>query len=139
MIYGLGCDIVTISRFAGWESYTREKLAKVFTEQEIAEYAQLTTTQAKVEFLASRFAVKEAFYKALCQYMTSQGQEKMPAFAQVRTLVQVQKTVSGVPILDINWEALRTVFPGMPDNLQAQCSLSHETEYAMAMVVIDSN
>ena len=64
MIYGIGCDIVDIHRF---EKYVDDKkrLEKLYTENELNEFYKITNKRRKMEFLAGRFAVKEATSKAL--------------------------------------------------------------------------
>ena len=56
MIVGIGIDVVDISRID-------EKLAKkVLTERELEEFER---SSRKTEYLAGRFALKEAFFKAI--------------------------------------------------------------------------
>ena len=63
MIYGIGCDIVDIIRF---EKYINNKtrLKKLYTNNELNEFNKRTNHRRKLEYLARRFAVKEAMYKA---------------------------------------------------------------------------
>lgn len=64
MIVGIGCDIEEIFRFEKFldkENY----LKKIYTENEIEELNTFSNTRRKMEFLASRYAVKEAMSKAL--------------------------------------------------------------------------
>ena len=64
MIYGIGSDIVDINRF---EKYLddEKRLSKIYTAYELAGFKKITNKRRKMEFLASRFAVKEAMSKAL--------------------------------------------------------------------------
>lgn len=63
MIYGIGTDIVEVSRIEGSLARFGEAFARrVLTEEELREFAD---TPVKARFLAKRFAVKEAFGKAL--------------------------------------------------------------------------
>ena len=64
MIYGIGCDIVDIKRF---EKYVdnKKRLEKLYTKNELDEFCKITNYRRKLEFLAGRFAVKEATSKAL--------------------------------------------------------------------------
>ncbi len=63
MIYGIGTDIVEVSRIEQALSRHGAAFAKrILTETEFAEFQQ-SHTQAR--FLAKRFAAKEAFAKAL--------------------------------------------------------------------------
>ncbi len=59
MIKGIGCDIVQLSR-------VKPELAKrILTEAELAVWMELKTSERQTEFLAGRFAAKEAIQKAL--------------------------------------------------------------------------
>ena len=64
MICGIGSDIVDISRF---EKYLEDekRLKKLYTPYELEQYNKITNKRRKMEYLASRFAVKEAMSKAL--------------------------------------------------------------------------
>lgn len=63
MIYGIGTDIVEVSRIESSLSRFGEAFAeRILTEEELLEFAK---SQVKALFLAKRFAVKEAFGKAL--------------------------------------------------------------------------
>ena len=64
MIYGIGSDIVDISRFEKYLDDER-RLKKIYTDYELAEFFKITNKRRKMEFLAARFAVKEALSKAL--------------------------------------------------------------------------
>lgn len=63
MIVGIGLDVTEIDRIT--KAYERrEKFAsRILTEKEFALFEQMTGTR-KLEFLAGRYAVKEAFSKA---------------------------------------------------------------------------
>ncbi|MBF0713995.1 holo-ACP synthase [Gemella sp. GH3] len=64
MIYGIGCDIEDISRF--FEYIDNERyLQKIYTDNEIKQLHSINNERRKAEFLASRYAVKEAMSKAL--------------------------------------------------------------------------
>src|SRR5437660_10642865 len=63
MILGIGVDTVDIQRFALWNSYSRKKLLRIFSPQEI-DYC-LSNQQKSAERFAARFAAREALYKAL--------------------------------------------------------------------------
>ncbi|MDO4242102.1 MAG: 4'-phosphopantetheinyl transferase superfamily protein, partial [Microbacteriaceae bacterium] len=61
MIFGIGCDTVSLARFAaklGADPHLSPLAKRLFTEAELA--AQMT-----VRSLAARFAAKEALIKAL--------------------------------------------------------------------------
>jgi holo-[acyl-carrier protein] synthase len=74
------------------------------------------------QFLAGRFAAKEAAIKALGKYLT-----RRPAFAALQMLPDK----SGRPQLRLSDE-LRQQIP----NVEAQVSISHERHYAVAIVIL---
>lgn len=63
MIYGIGTDIVEVTRIeASIQQFGDEFAKRILAESEFESYMQ---TQIKARFLAKRFAAKEAFSKAL--------------------------------------------------------------------------
>ena len=66
MILGLGLDIVKISRIEKiYDKFGEGFLEKIFTKNEIIKVNSFSSQVKKREFLAKRFAAKEAFAKAL--------------------------------------------------------------------------
>ncbi len=63
MIKGLGIDIVKIDRIKSYEDFAK----KILTEKEFEIFAQ-KIGKKKLEYLAGRFAGKEAIIKALSDY-----------------------------------------------------------------------
>jgi len=60
---GIGVDIVEISRIKAISK--REKfVGKILSEQEKSIYVNLKSEKRQLEYLAGRFAMKEAIYKA---------------------------------------------------------------------------
>ncbi len=59
MIVGIGVDVVDMKRMS--EEISR----KVLTERELNELGSLKNVKRRIEYIAGRFAVKEAFFKAL--------------------------------------------------------------------------
>ena len=69
MIYGIGTDIVEVKRIREvLNKYGIALAKKILTSQELLTYKK---TEAKENFLAKRFAAKEAFAKALGTGMRS--------------------------------------------------------------------
>jgi len=69
MIYGIGTDIVEVKRIREvLNKYGIVLAKKILTSQELLTYKK---TEAKENFLAKRFAAKEAFAKALGTGMRS--------------------------------------------------------------------
>ena len=64
MIYGIGCDLVQVARIKNlYLKFKKRFLKKVFTEYEIANSPK--NEKSFIEYLAKRFAAKEAFAKAM--------------------------------------------------------------------------
>ncbi|MEZ7173641.1 holo-ACP synthase [Sporosarcina sp. OR05] len=63
MIEGIGLDIVELERIARLDEKSPKFRERILTPKEIALYAAYSPHR-KVEFLAGRFAAKEAFAKA---------------------------------------------------------------------------
>ena len=66
-IYGIGTDIVSVSRIKRLvDKYGEQFLKKAYHPKEIDSFARREEEGSSLEFLASRWAVKEATQKALC-------------------------------------------------------------------------
>lgn len=63
MIAGIGLDIVELERIGKLDAKSPKFRLRTLTEEELAIYESLTAHR-RVEFLAGRFAGKEAFSKA---------------------------------------------------------------------------
>ena len=128
MIFGVGTDIVQISRIDAALLRSGERFAeKILGSDEILIYRirKAKSSVLGLRFLASRFAAKEAFSKALGLGM------RAPMNWQA---VQILNEADGRPSAKFSsqlgdWMGER--------NLSAQLSLSDEVEYALAFVVID--
>lgn len=127
MITGVGIDSVEIKRFQNWHTYPKKQLLKVFTETEIT-YCLSQPNQSAQRF-AARFAVREAFFKALC---SSYPEIKFP-FLTCCKAIEVKHYPNGAPFLAIAWQQLN-----MPQEapIQAICSLTHTDNTATALVIL---
>ena len=112
MIRGVGVDICRCCRFEGKE---RRFLERIFSPDELS-------VSTSPEYLASRFAAKEAFSKALGTGIRGFSLNE----------VTVREDEAGKPYLDLEGRA-RVLAEGLSFHL----SLSHEREYAVAMVVAE--
>lgn len=114
MIIGIGTDIIEISRIK--KVNKDHRLAKrILSDEELAKYMNLKNDLRKTEFLAGRFAVKEAYSKAL-----GSGIGKNIAFKEIKCLN------------DSNGK------PSIADDRRAHVSISHAEEYAVATVVLET-
>ena len=111
MIKGLGVDIGENNRFT---SFPKGALEKIFTSFELSEMERRVD---KTEFLASRFAVKEAVVKA---YGTGFG-------AIGARDIETRNDERGKPFVLVKGERRDDI----------HISLSHEAEYSMAFAVLE--
>ncbi|WP_163538959.1 holo-ACP synthase [Gracilibacillus sp. YIM 98692] len=119
MIIGIGIDIVELNRIEQILQKQPRFLSRILSQREQLLYEQMETPKRKVEFLAGRFAAKEAFSKA---YGTGIG----PVSFQE---IEVLKTEAGAPVVDIDRLAEEKVW----------VSISHSDTYAVAQVIIETD
>ena len=122
MIYGIGTDIVQVSRITRWVR-NPDMIARFFNPEELMERG---TEGARSQHYAARFAAKEAFSKALGTGLSG--------FALREVFITNEE--SGKPCLNVQGAAA--------DVLKVRCgkcrlhvSLSHERDYATAFVIIE--
>jgi len=118
MIFGIGTDIVEISRMAKAAS-SRAFLAKCFTEAEIARCN--TDGATAVENFAGYFAVKEAVAKALGTGFRG----------FVPRDIEIFHNDLGKPMARLSNNI------NMPEGATIHISISHGKEYATAMAIIE--
>lgn len=63
LIYGIGLDIVELNRIATIDRRTEKFRLRILDAMELEQYEHLSP-ERRIEFLAGRFAAKEAFAKA---------------------------------------------------------------------------
>ncbi|TFV90321.1 holo-ACP synthase [Oxalobacteraceae bacterium OM1] len=130
MIYGIGTDIIQISRIEAALARNGERFAeKILGPDEMAKFRQ---RRAKVEargirFLATRFAAKEAFSKAVGLGM------RMP---MTWRSLQALNAPSGKPVA-VASGALKDFME--QHGLSAQISITDEADYAVAFVIVEKN
>lgn len=123
MIFGVGTDIAAVSRLGRlYERHGERALARLLAEPERADFAR---ARDPGRFLAKRFAAKEAFGKAL-------GIGVAPP-ATLGNLAVVHDAL-GKPAFAYAPELERHL---AERGLTAHLSISDETDYALAFVVIE--
>lgn len=128
MIYGIGTDILKIDRVEAALARHGDRFAeKILGEDEMQKYLR---RKAKVEarglrFLATRFAAKEAFSKAIGLGM------RMP---MTWRSMQVLNDPSGKPVVVCSG-VLKTWMD--TNGLRAQISITDEAEYAVAFAIVE--
>jgi holo-[acyl-carrier protein] synthase len=130
MILGVGVDLVQVKRFAQWSNINAAQLKKIFSEEEIA-YC-LKSPRLSAQRFAVRFAVREAFFKALC---SMQHKSPLP-FLKVCKAVTLRHTEHNIPVLQAHWHALNED-DSSSSSLLVHCSLTHTQDDAMAYIIIE--
>ena len=124
MIFGIGVDIVQLSRIQDAMKRHGDKFAeKILSEMELQEYL---SDKKKANFLAKRFAAKEAFAKALGIGFTGGITLKQ---------IQISHNKIGRPILILTGRAKEET-----DKLNIRhyhVSLSDERDHVVAFVTLE--
>ena len=130
----VGTDIVSVARFARWENYSDHVLLKIFHSTEVQQYRELLAIDGMraIKFLASRFAVKEAFFKAVSDLSGRTYCVSSKPFLELARNVYLEKTSSGVPFFTS--EVLEQLLPGFL--VEASVSLAHEQCCVVAVVLL---
>lgn len=123
MILGIGTDLVAVARIARVLERNPRFVEKVFSGRE-QEYCNKKANPA--QSYAARFAAKEAVMKAL-----GTGWDKGISFVQIEVIPQI----SGKPEIELSGAA--KAYAESLGIRQIHLSLSHESEYAAANVVLE--
>jgi len=115
----IGVDIVNIERISKLNEYTINRL---FNKKEVESANKINNDKIRYEFLAGRFAAKEALAKAL-----GVGFTKL-----VPSEILVTNLESGQPVIELEGKTLET-YP----KLNIQVSISHDFPCAVAVVLIE--
>lgn len=128
MIYGIGTDIVQVSRIEAALARNGGRFAeKILGPEELDQYCRRKSmVEARgVRFLATRFAAKEAFSKAI-----GLGMRPPMTWRAMQTL----NADSGKP-LAVASGALKDFME--QNGLAAQVSITDEADYAVAFVIVE--
>ena len=126
MILGIGVDTVEINRFSDWHTYSKKKLQRIFSEEEI-KYC-LSQKNKSAERFAARFAAREAFYKALSYAYPDQ---KIP-FLRMCKAITIKK-INNKPYIIMEEQLKIALFK----DIRVHLSLSHSDIQATAFVIIE--
>ncbi|SDK31072.1 holo-ACP synthase [Sediminibacillus albus] len=118
MILGIGIDIIELERMKKSIDGNRRLVKRVLTEKEQEVFFRLKSDARQVEFLAGRFAAKEAYAKAL-----GTGLGKL-SFQDIEIIADEK----GAPKIKVEQLPQYKVF----------LSISHSQDYAVAQVVIEA-
>jgi len=117
MIIGIGIDIIELNRIEKMLDGKLKFMERVLTEEERSVASKLKGNRL-VEFVAGRFAAKEAYSKAL-----GTGIGKEVSFLDI----EIKNDDRGKPVLIANTEQI------------VHLSISHSREFAVAQVVLESS
>ncbi|GMR20012.1 MAG: holo-ACP synthase [Gammaproteobacteria bacterium] len=127
MIYGIGTDIVSIERMArNLEKYDRKFAERILTDNELGDYDRLVNNRA--DFLAKRYAAKEAVAKAMGLGFRDGLQLRQ---------IGVGHDEYGKPVLETYGFAEK--FFSKHNISDSHLSLSDEKAYAVAFVTLECN
>ncbi|MBU6082012.1 MULTISPECIES: holo-ACP synthase [Allobacillus] len=118
MIKGIGVDIIELDRIKKIIERKPRFLKRILSDAEMTLYNQLPSSQRKIEFLAGRFAAKEAYSKA-----EGTGIGELHSFHSIEIL----RGASGQPL----------IFKQGKVKGNAHVSISHSKAYAIAQVIIE--
>jgi holo-[acyl-carrier-protein] synthase len=128
VIYGIGTDICDVRRIrASLERHGERFARKILSEAEFATWKARSARwpERGIRYLATRFSAKEAFSKAVGLGM------RMPMTWRA---CEVGKLPSGKPVIVLH-DPLKSWCEAR--GLQAQVSVTDESDYAASFVVIE--
>jgi holo-[acyl-carrier protein] synthase len=118
MIIGIGIDLIELSRIQDSMDRNKRFAKRILTENEIQACEQLPTYKRRIEYIAGRFAAKEAFSKA-----TGTGIGRL-SFQDIEVL----NGTNGAPFLNAKGYEEFRIF----------VSITHSRDYAAAQVVLEN-
>jgi holo-[acyl-carrier protein] synthase len=130
MIFGIGTDIIQISRIEAALARHGDRFAgKILGPEELEKYRRRRDKVAVrgIRFLATRFAAKEAFSKAI-----GLGMRTPMTWRAMQTL----NAASGKPVV-VTSGALQAYMK--QHGLSAQVTITDEADYAVAFVIVEKN
>lgn len=119
MIKGIGIDIVEIDRLNQSIKKQARLPERILTKNELERYTSFTKEQRKVEFLAGRFAAKEAAAKA-----TGRGIGAL--------------SFQHIEVTSNEWGAPQLLIEGYEKEF-IHVTISHSKHYAVAQVIIEES
>ena len=118
MIKGIGMDLIELSRIQDSMDRNQRFAKRILTEDEKQACEQLSTYNRRIEYIAGRFAAKEAFAKA-----AGTGIGRL-SFQDIEVLNET----NGAPVLKAAGY----------DQYNIYVSITHSRDYAAAQVVLES-
>jgi holo-[acyl-carrier protein] synthase len=124
---GIGIDAVPVEKCIEWVEKPH-LLTRIFSEQEIA-YC-FASPRLTAQRLAARFAVREAFFKAL----HSAGIGCKVPFLTLCKLIEVHHR-AGMPSLKVDWKRITA----SANTYTVSCSFTHIPHVSIACVLISGS
>lgn len=125
MIFGLGSDIVQITRIeALYKEYGDKFVKRILTSEEEKNFRQIKPEIKQISYLAKRFAGKEALAKAL-----GTGISSGINFADIEIL----NDSSGKPIVNLYGKAY-DIFSKTPGKIDISLSDDYPTAFAVVII-----
>jgi len=115
----IGIDIVNIKRMSNLSEHAINRL---FNKEEVAKAKSIENEKVRYEYLAGRFAAKEALAKAL-----GVGFTKL-----IPSEILVKNLESGQPVIQLKGKTLENF-----NNINTQVSISHDDPCAVAVVMVE--
>jgi|TARA_B110000211_G_C13865886_1_gene458645 holo-[acyl-carrier protein] synthase len=125
-IFGIGTDIIDISRIKKLFNKNKKFKNRIFSKKEI-KYCESKIN--KIAYYSKRFAAKEAFVKAL-----GTGISKGISFNEI----SINNNKNGAPFIEFIGKTKIIVKNLTKNKNKIYLSLSDEKKYALAMVVISN-
>lgn len=122
LIVGVGIDIIEISRIRDATEKNASFIEKIYTENEI-EY--LKSRNFRPEYLAGRFAAKEAISKALGTGIFQYSMKE----------IEIDRNVNGKPVVILRGKA-KQIAQKFGD-YKVHISISHSRENAVAYAILE--
>ncbi len=128
MIWGMGIDLIETRRIRKELEKSDERFCEmIFTENEIRTCKKRTNISVQAQCFSGRFAVKEAFFKAIGTGLRHGLRWKD---------VEVLNDSLGKPMLVLHNRALEIIRERGISNIQ--CSISHDRLMTTAIVVLET-
>lgn len=135
MILGLGCDVAKVERFKDWPNFTKDRLLKVFSEEELL-YC-FSDKNLILQRMAICFSVKESFFKAFSSVLVKSNKTQREfSFMFSCKLIQFSKTTWDVPILKIDWLSFEKKIHDKLPEISVDASVSHESDFVFTTVIL---
>jgi|SRR5690625_451401 len=118
MIKGIGIDIIELERIKQIMKRQKRFIQRILTPNELEHFSSLPNERRKIEFLAGRFAAKEAFAKASRRGIGALSFQH----------IEILANKNGAP--NIHAQGYETA--------SVHLSISHSEQYAVAQVIIEN-